>query len=296
MRKLLLLSGFIVCLATATAQTSLYQPFPASDALWADESNPGSYNTQCGIFGDTVLGTTTWHKLYQRVMGCPDSSMNIGNSDLIGAIMEDGSKRVFFHAFNYMLLSPGSEWKLYDFSKTTVGDTLQFNGTGYSKPLLTISAMDSVMIGGSYRKRFHFAEGETWIEGVGSMRTLLSMVTPYPTCSCTLALLCYKQAGALTYVNPAYNYCYCDLGVGITENEAQLAEFYPNPVNDQLKIKTSGSETVSIYNNLGELQRSYPANGSMDQTIETLGLPEGMYYILIQNKISRKSGKFVVQR
>src|ERR1043166_9701292 len=171
MRKLLLLS-LVLFFSVANAQTFVYHPFPVANALWADETNPGSVNMQCGIFGDTVIGTTTYHKLYQRTLGCPDSSMTIANSTLIGGIREDGMKRIYFYNISYTFCAAGSSTKIYDFSKSMIGDTLQFNSPCNSHSVLTISSVDSIDISGTYRKRLHFAEGETWIEGIGSMRTL----------------------------------------------------------------------------------------------------------------------------
>jgi hypothetical protein len=279
-------------------QTSVYHPLPGLDALWSEISIYGSATTrlQYGMFGDTIINSYTYHKIYQRTIICWDTTMTTGNSDLVGALREDSLKRVYFHPLNssFGSCSTDSVYKIYDFSKETPGDTIQFFSASmgcYAREYLTIDYVDSILINGTYRKLFHFIEGETWIEGIGSTRSLLSAITAIPTCSCTNALLCHKENDTLVYINPTYNFCYCSLGVNIHNEEKQnKIKVSPNPFSVLTTLNTNENLTgaiLTVYNSNGQQVKKTEHISGNKITLHRDNLPSGLYFLLLtkDNKI-----------
>ena len=288
-KHLLLLTFSILGLTTLRAQTSVYHPFPTSNAIWTEYSNVmGTISkSQYAIFGDTIINSYTFHKIYSRNLACFDTSITTSNSTLTGAIREDSLKRVYYYPFNTgIFCQADTTYKLYDFSKQTPGDTIQFDTTSstscYPFHYLTINYVDSILINSTFRKMFHFVEGETWIEGIGSTRALLSTITPYPICSCTLALLCNKQSDFIFYMNPIYNYCYCNNGVGINDIEKEEFSVFPNPFSISTIMSTNKNFTnsiLTIYNALGQRVKRIENISGREIIIHRDDLPNGVYYL-----------------
>ncbi|MCE3278902.1 MAG: hypothetical protein K0S44_1093 [Bacteroidetes bacterium] len=248
--------------------------------------------SQLGIFGDTILGSDTYHKLYASSIPCADTLMTQGNSFLYGAIREDSLKRVYYYPFgSTTFCQPDISYKIYDFSKTTPGDTIQFDTSSASScyPLptryITIDYVDSILINNSYRKYFHFLECEPWIEGIGSLRNLLAMISPAPACSCFSALLCNKQNDSLFYMNPVYNYCYCDLGTNIpTSEEKELFTIYPNPFTTSTTFISNNqltNSTLTIFNSAGQRVKFLENISGETITISRDNLSDGIYYLTV---------------
>jgi len=93
--------------------------------------------------------------------------------NIVGYISEDGeNEQCYFMNLN------SDEGLIYDFS-AEIGDTLQlWNSYQGNIPIeAVIQEKDTVLIGNSYRKRLITESivgfGESWIEGIGSLRGLL---------------------------------------------------------------------------------------------------------------------------
>jgi type IX secretion system substrate protein len=287
-----ILTVFVFCTGSVIrmhAQTSIYRPMPVADALWSEMLTMGSGSSkwQYGIFGDTVISSVTWHKIYERNIICWDTTMTAINSNLVGAMREDVLKRVYYRSFDPAFsCSADSTYKIYDFSKNAPGDTIQFistSGVCYNNDFLTVDYIDSIQISGSYRKRYNFIEGETWIQGIGSIRGLFSVITPFPTCSCTQALLCHKQSNTLVYINPAYNFCYCDLGVSMDEPEArQKIKIFPDPFSENTSLvidKNLMNAILTVYNSKGQQVKQMKNISGKTILLERNGLPAGIYFL-----------------
>lgn len=307
MKKIFLIT-FLGYIFFAKGQTNTYHPFPTSHSTWSEAFSGGSgnSNTEYGLFGDSIFGTYTYHKLYIRsITPCfTNDTMTPQNSSLFGAIMEDNMKRVYYRPFYGSC--GDSVLKLYDFSRQTHGDTILFDTTFsscYAYTYLTIDSIDSVLVHSNYRKRIYFVEqGETWIEGVGSLRGLLSSVSPYLTCSCIEKMVCNMQNGSLYYFNynPSYggylNYCLCNYPLHIDEiNEKVEIKIYPNPANSviQISINNYQAEEIKIYDMLGHIviknENCKIKQGGIQMDVSSL--LNGMYYL----KIGNNTQKFVVQ-
>ncbi len=312
MKKSLLLSFLILGFVTLQAQMGTYHPFPTSKSLWS-QAHINQYSVvtdkyQYGIFGDTVINSTTYHKLYSRNFpSCGDTSMTASNSSLIGAIMEDNFKRVYYYPFAN--LPSGSNcganknYKLYDFSKQTIGDTILFDTSStshcYRYNYLTISAIDSILIDNKYRKQFHFAaQGDTWVEGIGSLNGLLYITFPMLTCSCIDVLTCNLQNDSTYYFSRNYNYCLC-YPLEVNEKEEKvIAEISPNPFSAETSITVNGNlnnATLTVYNSIGQQVKQIKNINKQTISIQRDNLPNGLYFVnLYQNNKIVASNKLVI--
>src|SRR4051812_17318900 len=124
MKKILLFFSLSFLLLNTKAQTSVYHPFPDSNAVWnmgrsgglQSCYNSGYHENFSYIFiGDTVINTRTYHQLFIPFVQKTDTCTMIGwhtSPGYAGCIRQDTvGKKVFF-------IAPGSssEYVLYDFN------------------------------------------------------------------------------------------------------------------------------------------------------------------------------------
>lgn len=282
---------FIIISFRLLAQSNTYHPFPISKSLWSDvhidQYGVIKSRKQYAIFGDTVIGSYTYHKLYTRTLSCLDTSIAISNSSLVGAIMEDSFKRVYYYPlypFNISNCSVNKRYKVYDFSKQIQGDTILFDTASspycYGYPYLTIKKVDSILIKGSYRKQFQFFEqGEIWVEGIGSLRGLLSAFILPVACSCVDALVCNLQNDSMYYYSSTYNYCICGYPLGINhEREQEKFEISPNPSTGIFEINSSEKVQYSVYDVFGrEIWQSIKSD--QRKILDLTFYPKGIYFV-----------------
>jgi len=80
-------------------------------------------------------------------------------------------------------------------------------------------------------------------------------------------------------------------GVTTMTNSSKVA-VYPNPVNDQLTIKTDGTYTsLTVTNTVGQLMMTQQINLSQT-TINVKALPAGLYYLTLRGELGAKVVKF----
>jgi hypothetical protein len=250
--KKLLLSIILFYSLFTEAQTSIYHPFPDSNAVW-------SVDTQKVIIrGDSIISSKTYSKYYQT------SDTNLVSSfQLKGLVRQDIPARKVFG------IAPGDtkEHILYDFNLNT-GDTITVYSIGfYGVDLIKIQSTDSILIAGQYRKRMHLAcysssvnFPEFWIEGIGSSFGPLSPgLTCMPVvCVCYPNMICESEQGVQNYIDPIYNSCHyqtCITNVNGLKVDNHL-KIYPNPASNSLSISTANRlGEISIYNSIGEIVR-----------------------------------------
>ena len=121
---------------------------------------------------------------------------SISYSDRVIGIRE-ADKRI------YVNLDPtaeaSEEYLAYDFN-LTVGDTvpsphLITGNPSIPEPNFVIQSIDSVLISGSYRKRYNLDPVRYIIEGIGSSIGLLNPLDYVYSGSCYIALTCYEEEG-----------------------------------------------------------------------------------------------------
>lgn len=283
----------------AISQTSVYHPFPDSNAVWNEQTSvlagdcPGppypnpylidsyfSYRLQ----GDTIINLITYHNIIQS--GTFNAHCNIGgdnwgviNNVWAGAYRQEiAQKKVFFIGPN----TSGAECLLYDFN-LNVGDTLHpgtcDNQFGCSSPVIVIS-IDSVLVGNNYRKRYNLEmngmyPNDTLIEGIGATSGLLETICAFESGG---NLICFSQNNQPQYPDTSVT---CELITKLPEikNEPTFSVF-PNPVNDNFTIEQNGSlqaTNFEIMNSLGQL--IYFGKLNDITTVSTTNFSKGAYFI-----------------
>src|SRR6185295_14800092 len=196
MKKIsLILSSAFCILQSALSQTSIYHPFPVSDAVWRENrsAEDASYSylwtEQKFINGDTVIGGNTYHKIYETGIltlslplwaGGTFISSNPFYDTYQGAIREDLN-----HTIYIVLPFHPSEDLLYDFN-LSAGDTIQNCYLHSNAITILVQRIDSIFDGADYRKQFVLTGDTvasaipytTIIEGIGTTRGLLTTFEP----------------------------------------------------------------------------------------------------------------------
>jgi hypothetical protein len=300
MKKPLLIIFILTCFS-AKSQTSVYHPFPDSNAIWNVSSqgccwsdcpppptpNPviDDFNFSYYINGDTVINSTLYHKVYQS--GTVHHHCSFGNyvdywesfSNYYAAIRQDTALRKVYVRDN----SP--ERVLYDFN-LSVGDSIE-NCTA-------VTSIDSILIGSTYRKRLNIdgAFPYSIIEGIGSTSGLFEPLCPFEYWG---TLVCFSQNGVTLYPDTLTE---CEL---ITESSSAHAyksiALSPNPfhVSTILYLKKAFKPGVlKIYSTLGSLVKEQIIT-SENTVITREGLSNGIYFVVVKDGENEWRGKVVVE-
>jgi len=245
--------------------------------------------------GDTVVNNLTYKKVGMIDYNVECSKIFTGPY-YFTAIREDTVERKVYQ------YHPNGDFLLYDFS-LELGDTLHsYIGEG-----LIAIAVDSIMVGDQYRKRWTYQE-PTWapidvVEGIGAITGLFEFMEIFEVIH---YLRCY-------YYNdePVYMYAdQCDLeidtclSVNIHERIAvRTIKTYPNPFTTSTTIEYELTEPshiqLTIYNSIGEVvyrtEDRMMLKGSHTVTWSPSHLPEGMYYGVLRSEEGVSVVKMVKQ-
>ena len=301
MKKLCLLIAALSVIS-ANAQTSVYHPFPENNATWNIGCDQGMcafggfINEEYSITmaGDTTINNQVYHKL-----ATPFVEVNLsGNCTQLhfaayrGAIRQDESLRKVF----YMPPAATTDQLLYDFT-LEVGDTVSGYLQGFLEPADTVVAIDSVLVGDNYRKRWLINPCyEIYlIEGIGSTFGLLE---PSPGCMTDMdyySMNCCSLEGQAIYPSGLTE---CKLITGIANNPdfSNQVHVYPNPSKGTFTIELSQPndyKEISIADIPGNIVfRKEIAN---QQTVNIDNLPVGTYILTIIDKGNRTYNKKIVR-
>ncbi len=219
---------FIAFLFSMLAHSQQYVPFPTENAEWNVRlsTNPFEFPTQVetrllkySLHGDTTINEVVYHKLCLNV-GTLENPVYVG----VGGLREHNKQVYYIGGYGYLsdaykvnpqgmskvkncapAIKNQTELLLYDFN-VKVGDVVQ-----WIFEQRTISKIDSIKIGNSYRKCYSFTTGNDLIvEGIGSVVFgLLGTVTSMMPCGphATWEHICFSQNGETVYKNPAYVDC-----------------------------------------------------------------------------------------
>lgn len=251
----------LLLLLTFSSKSQQYQPLVVEGAVWNQEiflygipffDVNGYRDSFCG---DTLIENHVFKKLcsenlyYYQASGSQAISGSNGNTgtELIGALMEDSSKKVWFKSFiegpiECTVFKVDSTYLLYDFG-VEQGDTIY-----WSWPPSTITSIDSIeLLNGEFRKRFNINSiwgNETWIEGIGSNHGFFSPIDLQLECGANLT--CYRNNFELLYENfiDSSAYLNCDsirenLSINDFANAIFTFQISPNPATDFLTINFS---------------------------------------------------------
>jgi hypothetical protein len=278
----------------------VYHPFPDSNAHWTESTYALLGGGPCVVYndytlfisGDTVIGANTYHKLLRSGYihsNCPPPGYYYYNQ-YAGAFRQDTAQRKVFVPSN------NGDTLLYDFS-LNVGDTLPQTDNYCTGGL--VKAIDSVLVGNQYHKRFLlelFADPigpHVLIEGVGSSFGLYNpMCPPFESAS---YLNCFNYSGNKY---PANSNCTFATGISKPNNQTNSFTVFPNPFSTQTTLQTvEGLQNASmtVYNSVGQTVRH--VDGLVGQTVTFYrdNLPSGLYFVRIsQDGKTFSADKFVI--
>jgi hypothetical protein len=304
--KLFFLSILVLLGASGLkSQTSMYHPFPESNAAWNTnyyfycfgwgfEDDYYSYT----IGADTIIGSATYRTLIVPFWFNSGVSHCTGQAGYKGAYRQDTTLRKVF------IIPPGdsTEQLLYDFN-LQVGDTCKGYLMRYCPGLdYIVDNVDSILIGNQYRKRWHFPQylmDMYIIEGIGSSEGLLEWpCTTIANDGPQYKLTCFQQNGILQYQDSAFVNGNCDLILRADEiNVPNLISIAVNASGDlQMSITNPLLENsiISVYNSSGKLLFSKNIlNGETVFLTERIYSAGIYYYNIITASGNALSGKFI---
>ena len=257
MKKVIIKSLIIFQSISAFAQIEYeYVPFPTSDAIWTEEyifyvpdsSDPLNpiltyeYDRFALSGEDTVIDNLSYKKLYVFF----DDFFEKSNAQYVGGIREDENKRIYFkgepEGFRYLKpddlptscgLSDDFSYEilLYDFSKN-IGDIIYFECVDH---FFTVTDIELVQIGNSYRKKFTLDYSTEWIEGIGSLWGLFFRHVVIPTSSYgpRNKLVCFIQDGEILYSNNEFEDCFPSSKIETSKNSQGIL-VYACSLNENL--------------------------------------------------------------
>lgn len=272
-----------------------YVPFPTENVNWnvyyvgtCEEKAPDTTLLRYTIHGDTTINEVAYKKL------CLESGNTINPIvKAIGGIREK-DKKIYYNGRTILSSTYGKEYLLYDFTKQ-IGDTIKHNPPSlfYS----VILAIDSIMIDGTYRKRYKvdnhwfYQNPDYIVEGIGSMKNgLLGHISDIPTCGYHYwEFICFRVNGEVKYLNPSFNDCFTDnllMGVNLTKTDTQI-KIYPNPVDQNLQIENNTNE--NLYIKIIDINGCSIIEQQLNETkkVIKLDVKPGIYNVLITNKIGQ---------
>lgn len=227
----------------------------------------------CRAAGDTVIDGTAYTNI--RQLGV-DSVTTLGSSFPPFAVPLDrylGSLRAdeVTHAWYVWLDGYPEELLLYDFDLEIGSTTLGIFGdcgAGF-----TVTDIDSVMVGGTSRQRFHLnMPGRFIIEGVGGSAGLFGQLCQlFEEFSC---LHVYEEPEGSLLVDGCGSLI---TSIERTTTHAHGTTVYPNPTHGPLRVTgTEPGAQVVIYDAIG---RAMPAQARVghDRSLDISALPAGLY-------------------
>ena len=301
------LSGIIFWISiSAGAQTSVYHPFPDSNAVWNFNygwiwgCGPPLYNFlyesySCVMNGDTTISSQQYHKLYipfveSNCSGAPASHA----TGYMGCVRQDTILRKVFFVY------PNStvDSLLYDFT-LQVGDTVKGVIECCAATTDTVQSIDSVLVGNYYRKRWNINFGYNiyLIEGIGSTFGLIERSPGNITDGPGYTLSCFTQNGFTLYPDTT---TICNLITGMINisDENIFLNLSPNPATTQLAIG-NGQRTIKeieIYDVLGRkrltLNSSLKGN-ELTASIDVSGFSAAIYFVRVRGESTLAVGKYV---
>lgn len=302
MKKILLLFLTLLTLYSS-GQTSVYHPFPDSAAIWNFESSRGcgqyfdtwEYLYSYIITGDTMINSNTYHKLAIPIVvivssgQCDTSGTWTNPGNYAGGIRQDiPNKKVFF-------IPPADsiEQLLYDFNMQ-VGDTVRGYIENTTFPKDRVLSIDSVLVGGNYRKRWSINPHYNiyFIEGIGSTYSLIEHSPGNVSDNAVNTISCFSQNGSTLYPNNSSN-CLLITSVNYSDKISSKIEVFPNPSNGSFTVNFDQSiKNIWLTDLLGNIVFKHPTSNQTKFTIENLS--RGTYILTAISRDGRTTNKKII--
>lgn len=190
----------------------------------------------------------------------------------MGALRDDTiQKKIFFR-----LPNSSSDTLLYNFN-LNVGDTVKSFLSSLDCNNGQIVAIDSILIGNNYRKRFKLSCNPTYIiEGIGATTGLLEKFGSFETAG---DLLCFSVNNQTLY--PNNNTCQPLAANPVQKIDLEL-KLSPNPFTTETLLtigEPQHNASLSLYNMYGQEVRRISSISGKEVKIRRDGLPAGVYLI-----------------
>lgn len=278
-----------------------YIPFPTENVNWnvfyagtCEEAPPDTSLLRYTIHGDTTINEIQYSKL------CLETGDTINPKvQTIGGLRES-EKKIYFIGQTIYTGGFEDEYLLYDFTKQ-IGDTIRHdNHGGFYSVVLDI---DSVLIDGSYRKRFEvdnhwfYQNPDYIVEGIGSVKNgLLGHISDIPNCGTHYwEHICFRENGIVKYLNPSFSDCFpSNLLTGIAQLSYETDfDIYPNPFSNEIQIENKFNHqdlTFKLIDINGKTLIEKNVNN--DKVTLDLNISTGLYNALIIDK----NGKIIMTK
>jgi len=286
-----------------------YHPFPDSNAVWCCSYK---FSFDYCYYGHTTYimngKQTINNKVYNKIIVIDSTKkyqclypIYVGSSGSISKIFirQDTNLKI---VWIYDSIS-NSDRVLYDFN-LNVGDTLDTSKAYFADGfggLKIITSIDSVLINGSYRKRYNYNTGCTMIpsdtsmiEGIGALHGLL---TP-PSCfEVKFQLDAFYQNSNLLYGFEG-SICY-DIPLSVLNfSDDYRLTIFPNPTSGEIYFEKLPEEKISIKitNVLGQTIYFTPIENKNNFSISLSDKPSGLYFISIQTNSGDTINKKIIKQ
>lgn len=279
-----------------TLNAQVYQPMPTLNGTWSSVRcwyfYPGGWHDEYNVSvngSDTLFNSHVYTKLFLQTHHAPGTQFDSVYSNFLGG-MREVNKKIYF--FSDYLCNDTIERLIYDFSSTTIGDTIRTQALSNFTLFMDhiVVASDSILIGGLYHHRITLADTngipwETWTEGLGS-----SLGLPYASyyfmSDNSYDLTCFRVKEQVLYSNPTPYYAYCtsplpnivcdSLTNSIQPIAANHSGVYPNPSSSLLMIDPSYKfHEVRILNAIGKTI----IDGIQSLPLDIRELSSGTYFL-----------------
>ena len=296
---------------TAKSQTSVYHPFPDSNAVWNIDyliynvsiicgGHPDDFQYSYEMTGDTIIGSNTYHKFFTPYVDPIDTC---GGIHSFGSTGYKGCFRQNITAKNIFYIPPWNnvEYLLYDFN-LQIGDSIRgFLVNGCSPVQIpVVIGIDSILIGSNYRTRWQLSTLSSIIEGIGAIDGPLEGLCDQIS-NLAPNLMCYSQNNTILYSSPPFwSAQTCNLITSVTNNASKyiLPTIFPNPFHTTAAFKvdpTFENSELNIYNLLGGQVKHQRIN-NQSTIINRDELTDGIYFLqLINDQGHILIEKFVVE-
>jgi hypothetical protein len=309
MKKLLLLTVTVAALS-AKAQTSVYHPFPDSNATWCTsfcgmQGNAFSDDTY-QLNGKELINGNWYNRMLHYGRGCYGAGMcycaalNNAGTNTYYIRQDTAQKKVWLY-----YPSTNSDTIFLDFN-LNVGDTIDGRKAYWSQfftgDIAVVYSIDSVLIGSQYRTRYNYEYNgfplNSMIEGIGPNHGIFNM--PNTGLEYATQLNLFIQNTQIFY--PFYSsdttgvsqVCH-SFTEGMEEQNKTWYSLSPNPATNTFTIQL-GSEIknaeLEIYNALGK--KVYQQKLSQQLTNINLNSPQGIYFVIVTGGIRMFTQKLIM--
>lgn len=300
----------IMMIQFCTAQN--YHPFPTGNASWNNltyaQWGPGPeqmymVNSQYFMEGDTLIQGMFYKKIYMQ-----SSDMGLFDPLYIGGLREATDRNIYFFPADAILPtyaptvfpSDTTETLVYTFNNLQVGMILPIN---QGNTELSVLAIDSVLIGNSYRKRYEIAQNGTlfgsnyWIEGIGCTKDLFMPFT-YEF-EWALYTLCFTDTATyhLSYPWGAEDSCHYTLPTGLADPMTTTMKLSPNPCHESVTLECPSlmlPARVTVINLQGKVLLEDEVNSSM-HCLNVSHIPPGIFELLCRSEGRISRSKLIVR-